>query len=145
MRQFSVCIEGDAAAYEAWENSGFIHFDAVESDEGPDALVLPASPDAAAISERIASTMPKLFIVMTGYMPPAPLAENYTLQSWTHKGMNITVGTLLETALPDPPRPEYGDDWQKAIAGTVYRYLLQDLFRETADWCGHMSSVVRRF
>ena len=30
------------------------------------------------------------------------------------------------------------------LADSVFRYLLKEKIQETADWCGHMSSVVHR-
>lgn len=67
------------------------------------------------------------------------------MQLWRCGDKWITVGTSLEARLHEPAWLVYGEDWQKAMAETIYRHLLEDVFRETAEWCGHMSSVVRAF
>jgi hypothetical protein len=146
MNRFSILVRGNATVGKAWEDAGFVCVSAGEQTERrPDALILPADMSGAAFQDMIGSVIPKLFVVMIRYSPPPSIAENYAIHLWRYKQVEITAGTMLETVLPEPPWPEYGQDWQKAIADTVYRHLLQDRFRETAEWCGHMSSVVRPF
>lgn len=36
-------------------------------------------------------------------------------------------------------------DFAPVVADAVYRHLLADVFRETAEWCGHTFSVVTSF
>lgn len=96
---------------------------------------------------------PKLFVVADNCEQriniPGGLVEIYDAQVIAGEGVCFTVGSSIQGKIAVP-------DWQvhrsygrlsrevqiKAVAGSVYRYLLEDVFRETAEWCGHMSSVV---
>ena len=152
MNRLLLLPKGDEIAVKAWEDAGFVCVSTGEkrnshdqSERRPDALILPPDLSDTSFQDVIGSIMPMLFVVMIHYSPPSSIAENYAIQFWRCRQAAITVGTMLETVLPEPPWSEYGEDWQKAIADTVYRHLLQDRFRETAEWCGHMSSVVRPY
>lgn len=144
MNRFSVIFAGDTPMRQAWNDAGFVCFKADRQDDvKPDALVWMEA-DAASLPVAIIADKPKVFVITARYVP-VDLPEYYSLHFWQTGGQWITVGTMLESELTEPKWPAYGDDWQKAVADTVFRYLLQDVFRETAEWCGHMSSVVRPF
>lgn len=55
-----------------------------------------------------------------------------------------SLGTKLETPLPDRLRALLLEENIAGLADVLYEYLFRDVLRETAEWCGHMSSVVRR-
>ena len=67
----------------------------------------------------------------------------YVLQKSEEKTTWV-YGTKLETPLPDETGALLLGGETAALAECLYNYLLKDVFRETADWCGHMSSVVGR-
>lgn len=144
MNRFSVIFSGDTPLRQAWEAAGFHCLESNRPDDiKPDALVW-AGTDAVSLLSALSADKPKVFVI-TARCLPADLPEYYTLHFWQSGGQQITVGTMLETELAEPKWLAYEGDWQKALADTVFRHLLQDVFRETAEWCGHMSSVVRPF
>lgn len=67
----------------------------------------------------------------------------YVLQKSDEK-MTWVYGTKLEAPLPEETGALLLSGETAALAECLYNYLLKDVFRETADWCGHMSSVVGR-
>jgi hypothetical protein len=80
---------------------------------------------------------------------PEELSEIYSLQSFSGADTGFTICSRLEGQVAVPEWDLYGsqgaitrEEEIKAAAGSIYRYLLEDVIRETAEWCGHMSSVV---
>lgn len=155
MRRFTVyapnCTEDDR---NAWED---VSFQLVEMETGwdpekrPDVVFWRWSGDFEAKQKQVESILPKLYVIVSSNELPAPdtLSAIYERQVIRGEGIYFTIGSKLEGKVSAP-------DWEacrsggqpaeteqiKAVAGAVYRYLLEDVFRETAEWCGHMSSVV---
>ena len=88
---------------------------------------------------------PKLFFVHSsaaGCMPAHWHA--YVQQTIRVAETDWIVGSKLEEPLP-PAVAEYLAQQKTAdLAAVVYIVILESVFRETAEWCGHMSSVVGR-
>lgn len=76
----------------------------------------------------------------------------YNWQKFSIEKQDIFLGTLYERVFLIPPDwyLDYGttkedeDTFYKVLADYSYRYLFDELREETADWCGHMSSVVHK-
>lgn len=74
------------------------------------------------------------------------------LYTWQEVEQGMFLGTLYERqfSLPSDWYLDYGvsiddkDAFYKVLADYSYRYLLEEIREETADWCGHMSSVVHK-
>lgn len=74
------------------------------------------------------------------------------LYTWKEVEQGMFLGTLYERqfSLPSDWYLDYGvsiddkDAFYKVLADYSYRYLLEEIREETADWCGHMSSVVHK-
>ena len=75
---------------------------------------------------------------------PESWQEKYALRFYETGPECWLLGTKIEAPLPEGLGELLDDPHAETMAETFYYYLLQDLFRETAEWCGHMSSVVRR-
>jgi len=80
---------------------------------------------------------------------PDTLSDIYERQLIVGEGLYFTIGSRISGKVANPDWEAYRSNGQlsreeqvKTVAGSVYRFLLQDVFRETAEWCGHMSSVV---
>ena len=141
-----------------WQQAGF---DIIP--EGPEAFSASpgAGPDAvwggycssvATASEEQAGWQsinrfrPKVFILQlkkTGMLPDC-WRESYALNEYGTGRNHWVVGTKIEAPLPDDIGALLCEKNTAALAEFFYYYLLRDVFRETADWCGHMSSVVGR-
>lgn len=59
-------------------------------------------------------------------------------------GIEWLIGSKLEEALPTALADYFSQQKTADLAAVVYMTLLESVFRETAEWCGHMSSVVGR-
>lgn len=164
MRKFTVCAPGCARQdLAAWESEGFKAVDletgaAWENkiDNEIDVIFwFMEEKDSEANWQLVRRLLPKLYIIAGIKEAAAPfdLSEIYERQVIAGEGVYFTVGSKLQGKVAEPAweacragtsaggplsRPEQ----IKIFAGSVYRYLLQDVFRETAEWCGHMSSVV---
>jgi hypothetical protein len=80
---------------------------------------------------------------------------NSGLYSWREidlGGDRLQLGVLpdREFTMPKDWHLAYGADpgddraYAKALSDVSYRYILLELMDETAEWCGHMSSVVHK-
>ena len=95
---------------------------------------------------------PRVLVILSEQEIPFPeeISEIYNRYCFAGKsGLVFSIGSTLEGKIEEPDWEAYhfGDqpartEEIKAVAGSLYRYLLLDVFRETAEWCGHMSSVV---
>ena len=65
-------------------------------------------------------------------------------RNYLHYRMVGPAGSKLETPLSEDMGALLSEQATGAFAESLYYYLLRDVFRETAEWCGHMSSVVGR-
>jgi hypothetical protein len=95
------------------------------------------------IAEELRTSFPKLFFVQhkaAALMPDHWQA--YAQQMVRMADADWIVGSKLEEPLP-PAVAEYMAQQKTAdLAAVVYIVILESVFRETAEWCGHMSSVV---
>lgn len=155
MRRFTVCAPDCPESYRlAWEDAGFRLVEpATWPGEGPDVLLLHHTGENTAENRPIAKKMlPKLFAII-GDSPYNPEDEELACIFEYHRLAGKGVFFTLGSRLPGQPAAPLWDSYRfggtlppevqvKAVADSVYRFLLEDLFRETAEWCGHMSSVV---
>ena len=90
--------------------------------------------------------MPKILLLKTGasWLAPERLQAIYTMTEYGESPNGWLVGTKMEAPLPDDVGTLLCEQNIAALSETLYDCLLRDVFRETADWCGHMSSVVGR-
>ena len=97
------------------------------------------------ITEELRTSFPKLFFVQCKVAALMPAHwQAYAQQTVRVAGADWIVGSKLEEPLP-PAVAEYMAQQKTAdLAAVVYMTLLESVFRETAEWCGHMSSVVGR-
>lgn len=160
MRQFTVYAPGCAGAeLAAWEKEDF------KITTGPEPGPPPETEtdvvywywdggenNGGAKWEVVRRLRPKLFVIAAQQKitaVPGDLSAIYERQAIPGEKICFTIGSKLPEKVTAP-------DWQvvrqgvplsrteqvQVLAGAIYRYLLQDVFRETAEWCGHMSSVV---
>ncbi|MCL6559399.1 MAG: hypothetical protein K6U74_11505 [Firmicutes bacterium] len=156
MRRFTVlapsCTEQDR---KAWEDAGFLLIQNKtdsEPEQPPELVFWNGSLGQSETAwQYVTQAMPKLFVIVSGHKSSMPehLTGIYELQCIAGEGICFSIGSRLQEQVAVPDRQAYRNDGPltreeqiKAVADSVYRYLLQDVFRETAEWCGHMSSVV---
>lgn len=155
MRRFTVyapdCTKDDG---NAWEDVSFqlVEMEAAwDPEKRPDVVFWRWAGDFEAKQKQVESILPKLYVIASSDELPASdtLSDLYERQTIPGENICFTIGSKIEGKVPVP-------DWEacrsggriseteqiKAVAGVIYRYLLEDVFRETAEWCGHMSSVV---
>ena len=91
---------------------------------------------------------PKVFMVKKLAETSCALPEDWrTVYSWKEYAAGPSswiLGSKLETPLSEDMGALLSEQATAAFAESLYYYLLRDVFRETAEWCGHMSSVVGR-
>lgn len=158
MRRFVVVAPGSPGPdLAAWEDVGFkVETSAAHAPgERQDVVFFGVCPreDISSKWQTIGQLHPKLF-VMAGNCEqtinmPGRLPEVYDAQVISGEDVCFTIGSSIQGKVTVPDWEACRSDGQlsreaqiKAIAGAVYRYLLEDVFRETMEWCGHMSSVV---
>ena len=91
------------------------------------------------------SLYPKIFIVSGAVSPLIPIHwQTYDCQSFFQDGETWRIGSKLEDLLPLELTEDFANNKTADWAAILYMTLLKSLFRETAEWCGHMSSVVGR-
>lgn len=152
MRRFTVyapnCTKEDR---NAWEDVSFqlVEMETLRDPEKrPDVVFWRWSGDFEAMQKQVESILPKLYVIVSSNVLPAPdtLSAIYERQVICGESIYFTIGSKIEGKVSVPDWEACRSDGQlaqiKAVAGTIYRYLLEDVFRETAEWCGHMSSVV---
>jgi len=59
-------------------------------------------------------------------------------------GIEYLIGSKLEEPLPTALLEYFAQQRTAELAAVLYIVILESVFRETAEWCGHMSSVVGR-
>lgn len=156
----------------AWEDSGFVVSDGtthpevrrqtadvvgfpwltVETDAEqarPDVVYWQQGAAGAAGWHKVRQLLPKVVVVMGEASLPPDLAHVYDSCFLYGEGRSFMVGRKIEGTLLTPEWAAYRTDGLlslpqqvKAVADAVYRLLLDNVFQETAEWCGHMSSVV---
>ncbi|MDD2554103.1 MAG: hypothetical protein PHP51_05990 [Desulfotomaculaceae bacterium] len=156
MRRFTVITPDCAREYtSAWED---ISFKLVESgtwddpEQKPDVFLWQWSKENLPVRE-ILSLFPKLLVIISSCDEnitfPEELSEIYSLQSFAGADTGFTIGSRLQGQVAVPKWDLYNcqgsitrEEQIKVAAASIYRYLLEDVIQETAEWCGHMSSVV---
>ncbi len=99
----------------------------------------------------IKKMLPEMLVIKgcRGIVLSKELSGVYENQEIIENKLSFTLDSKIEGKVKVP-------DWQtyavnglltdvgevKALAGSVYRFLLEDVMRENEEWCGHMSSVV---
>jgi hypothetical protein len=76
--------------------------------------------------------------------PSEFLQTAYSVQIHSAGDCDWLLATKLEAPLSEDMGALLSEQATAAFAESLYYYLLRDVFRETAEWCGHMSSVVGR-
>lgn len=155
MRRFTVTAIGCAGEdLFAWEDVGFKPVEncsGTNRDNCPDVVLLRVIQDQQTEWKAVESLLPKVYVVLarSELLPPVTLSDIYEHQLITAKDICFNIGSSLQGKVAVPDWEAFsrgglltGNERIKAVAGSVYRFLLEDVFRETAEWCGHMSSVV---
>ncbi len=157
MRRFTLIAPDCARVYSsAWENTGFNLVEAGTLDEPgqrPDVFLWHWSGENDLPVPAVLSLLPRLIVIVCArgeQITISPdLSEIYSLQSFAGRDTGFTICSRLEGEVSVPDWNLYSNEGEisreeqiKAVAGAVYRFLLEDVIRETAEWCGHMSSVV---
>lgn len=157
MRRFTVIAPDSATEYAyAWEDTSFKLMEAGSWDnpeQWPDVFLWRWSKEIDLPVRAILSLLPKLLVIISDKVEnitvPEELSEVYGRQSFSGNDTRFTICSRLEGEVAVPEWDLYGsqgaitrEEQIKATAGSIYRYLLEDVIRETAEWCGHMSSVV---
>lgn len=153
MHLFSVIASAcPANALACWYDMGFRPA-ASDDETGPSGL--PAQPDVfltfqptQAWWEELKQVLPRCFVLRGTQKSniPAGVTEIYELAEFRLASHEWLLGWKMPAAvkLPNMNRAAKTECEQlRAVADIVYQVLLDDTFRETAEWCGHMSSVVR--
>lgn len=91
---------------------------------------------------------PKVFMIKkeakTSVAFPDDCRTGYSWKEYAAGPSSWILGSKLETPLSEDMGALLSEQATVAFAESLYYYLLRDVFRETAEWCGHMSSVVGR-
>lgn len=157
MRRFTVYFPGGKdsdAVCNAWLEAGFkviLSEEALEQEQSPDAVCWRCSHDNSVQFRAVKYLLPKVYVIVCdqNFSPEVALPDVYEHHFIAAEEFSFTIGSRIQ-GIPAPPVWEaYRIDSQlppelqiKAVADSAYRFLLEDVFRETAEWCGHMSSVV---
>lgn len=159
MRRFTVIAPDCGKEYTgAWEDTSFKLVEAGtwdDQEQRPDIFLWHWSKEKDLPVREVLSLLPKLLVIISDRGDKITLAEDlldiYSLQSFSGEDTGFTICSRLEGEVAVPDWDFYKNSSQdditreeqiKAAAGSIYRYLLEDVIRETAEWCGHMSSVV---
>ena len=129
-----------ATEQEIWRQAGF---DPVSAEAADVAWLENATLLMPLLDQQM---MPKILLLKTGafWMAPERLQAIYTMKEYGESPNGWLVGAKMEAPLPDDVGALLCKQNMEALSETLYDCLLRDVFRETADWCGHMSSVVGR-
>ncbi len=142
---------------EAWEDTGFKIIEAISRlEQGQELDVLFRRWKEDSINQHwqtVKDLLPKLFVLAGNHEVVVPdyLSEIYERQLISGEGICFTIGSRLQGKVAAPDWEAYRNRGKdrlsqpeqiKAMADSIYRFLLQDVFREMAEWCGHTFSVV---
>lgn len=96
--------------------------------------------------QRLSELRPKIFLVrgLTAKQLPEGWQSIYDIQTCDSGVHRWLFGSILESPLPKDVGDLLMEEAMPALSEGLYSCLLRDVFRETAEWCGHMSSVVGR-
>jgi hypothetical protein len=154
MKKFPIRVLGlNSDEMKIWREAGFFIMPEPPSssaESAPSELIwLSVNATGGSCECRIAAELhtayPKLFFLPSSVAALMPSQwQAYTQQTVRVAGTDWIVGSKLEEPLP-PAVTEYLAQQKTAeLAAVVYIVILESVFRETAEWCGHMSSVVGR-
>ncbi|NLI13036.1 hypothetical protein [Pelotomaculum propionicicum] len=158
MRRFVIftpgCTEEDL---KVWEDAGFKLVDETSLDYPelrPDVIFICDFKAGVITWQLISKLLPKV-LILTGSSEQTPvipgeLADLFNLQVIKGENISFTIGSTIQGQVVTPAWEIYRvsdgpltpQEQLQALADSIYRFLLQDVFKETAEWCGHMSSVV---
>lgn len=137
-----------------WSDCGFTPVSdlAMCEDQPPDVIVAYGAPgDPATFWQTAKAARSKIVLVpdLSFHRLPETARDMYEEQHIAGEGLCFSLATRLEGELPLPVWDMYrvngklGEMTQhKVMADTLYRYLLNDILRETFEWCGHTFSVL---
>jgi hypothetical protein len=102
--------------------------------------------DFQALRVLVVQLRPKVVILKCSpsCIPPEFLQTAYSVRTASAATCDWLLATKLEAPLSEDMGALLSEQATAAFAESLYYYLLRDVFRETAEWCGHMSSVVGR-
>lgn len=97
------------------------------------------------LAVELQTAYPKLFFLHSRAVSLMPLHwHSYTQQVVSIDGTDWIVGSKLDEPLPREVTEYLAQQKTAELAAVLYIVILESVFRETAEWCGHMSSVVGR-
>ena len=97
------------------------------------------------IHDQLKSSYPKIFFLCSRDLSTMPGHwSEYQQHIVIVDGIECLIGTKLEEPLPTSLLEYFAQQKTAELAAVVYMTLLESVFHETAEWCGHMSSVVGR-
>lgn len=136
---------GSEKMMQALLDDGFIRLRPEEFD-GEDRFVCALTNDAASNDSVWTKWRPKLIFT---YSTEGINSEIYKWQQIDFADEKIQLGILSEKdfIVPEDWQLSYGEnaDFYKVVADLAYRFMVAEIIDETAEWCGHMSSVVVNF
>jgi hypothetical protein len=154
MKQFSLLAVG-STLLTGWLESGFLEWVKPTGDRGateyPEVIVAEVDLVKNNWEELLQKMFPPVVVVVhpEGRSPCCQLPPEYTTYWWPKGNMAFLIGSRLEDLLIQPDWQSYEkaghlDNCQchKAVSDVIYRHLLQEVFRETREWCGHTFSVL---
>ena len=155
MKIFNLWPVGMAAEEQSiWRKAGFAVVEKLPLDwqEAPpiDLIWLAESPAISAKAmaqsdEVLHRVYPKLFFLHGSAISRMPAHwQAYAQQTVSVNGSTWLIGSKLEEPLSTALLECFSQQKTADLAAVMYMTLLESVFRETAEWCGHMSSVVGR-
>lgn len=150
MRMFiALDAGGSSKIIEALLDDGFIKMPPEEFD-GEDRFVCAVCKDAQSNDLVWTKWRPKMVF---SYSNEGLNSEIYDWQQLDFADEKIQLGILSEKkfVVPENWWQQYGADendakvFYKVVADLTYRFMVAEVIDETAEWCGHMSSVVVNF
>lgn len=155
MKKFTVvtvdCLKDEK---KVWEDMGFVLTgDKILYDKSqcPDVIFCHWPSQDNTVWEPVRKALPKVLVITgdRGIAFPGYLSRIYDKQVINGKDLSFTLGSRIRGQVTVPDWKAYAVNGVltvagqiKALAGSVYRFLLEDIIRENEEWCGHMSSVV---
>ena len=153
MKRFLLLAPGmSATEQEIWRHTGFDCVTAI-ADNIDVVWIDRFCSSRSGAEEQVLGVLPdplgsKVFMVKkqadTSFALPEDCRPVYSWKEYAAGPSSWILGSKLETPLSEDMGALLSEQATAAFAESLYYYLLRDVFRETAEWCGHMSSVVGR-
>jgi phage terminase large subunit len=144
----------DAEIRDIWSKAGFCVAQKLPADwDEASSIDLIWLGESTAISARTMKQSieglyrfyPKLFFLHSSAVAFRPAHwQTYAVRTVRTNDTDWIVGSKLEEPLPQSVADYLAQQKTADLAAVVYMVLLESVFRENAEWCGHMSSVVGR-